>query len=85
MECALFTNFSKDNIARGLCTLVPFIIIVHVPRESHPCQILGIYYSYYVIHSFIIIIELFRERNGFSLDRESGVCTVYIEEWVQFR
>ena len=21
-------NFSKDNIARGLCTLVPFIIIV---------------------------------------------------------
>ena len=29
-------NFSKDNIARGLCTLVPFITTVSVVSASAP-------------------------------------------------
>ena len=37
-------NFSKDNIARGLCTLVPFIVIVCVAKLiiSLNCNHLGL-------------------------------------------
>ena len=34
-------NFSKDNIARGLCTLVPFIFPAHIEIKRRHIIMLG--------------------------------------------
>ena len=47
---ALETNFSKDNIARGLCTLVPFIMVVVGMRLAY------MYFIFVFVDTIKIII-----------------------------